>query len=139
MTQSDRITTTSDTQTDAQSLTHDAALGLAINQQVYIQKIRHDQLGKALGLSKSTISRKLRGLVPWSAEEVSLTAAFLGLDAANLMPSPDGHGGWMPASFVLPQHAPAMAKAPAVAGALVEPPERIELSTYSLRVNRSAD
>gem|GEM_PF-7057407 len=29
--------------------------------------------------------------------------------------------------------------APASAGAALEPPERIELSTYSLRVNRSAD
>ena len=43
--------------------------------------------------------------------------------------------------FVTPTSSESLRKgaAPASAGAALEPPERIELSTYSLRVNRSAD
>lgn len=116
-------------------LTHDAALGLAINQQLYATHTRHDSLAVLLNLSKSTISRKLRGLVPWTAAEISIIADFFGLSGGDLMPSRGPDGEWVPAPFK-----PGYAKAPtAGAGALSEPPERIELSTYSLRVNRSAD
>ena len=80
-------------------LTHDQALGLAVNQQLYATRTSHNSLGAQLGLSQSTISRKVRGLVPWTSEEVSLTALYFGLTAADLLPSPDGRGGWVPAVF----------------------------------------
>ena len=114
-------------------LTHDEALGMAVNQQMIAQKVTRKTLGDAIGISHATMSRKLSGKVAWTVEEINLVAIFLNVATASLRPTPDGQGGWIPAPFK-----PGYAKAPALAG-VSEPPEGIEPSTYSLRVNRSAD
>lgn len=79
---------------------HDEALGFAINQQMFAERLTNIDLGRALGISKSTVSRKVRGHVTWSAEEVSLAAHLFGIPVDALMPTPDGSGGWMPAPYV---------------------------------------
>ena len=112
---------------------HDKALGLAVDQQMFLRGITRTQVAQALGLSQPSISRKISGKVPWTVEEISLVAMYLNVETASLLPTPDGQGGWLPAPFK-----PGYAKAPALAG-VSEPPEGIEPSTYSLRVNRSAD
>ncbi len=78
----------------------------------------------------------MNGRTKWSAEEITLLAAFFGVTPNDLMPTPDGRGGWLPAPFV-----PTYAKnpTPVGAGSNPEPPVGIEPTTYSLRVNRSAD
>ena len=53
-------------------------------------------------------------------------------EPGNQTPTGLDDGSWTPAPL-------RTGAAPASAGAALEPPERIELSTYSLRVNRSAD
>ena len=79
---------------------HDEALGFAINQQMFAERLTNIDLGLALGISKSTVSRKVRGHVTWSAEEVSLAAHLFGIPVDALMPTPDGSGGWVPAPYV---------------------------------------
>ena len=79
---------------------HDEALGFAINQQMFAERLTNIDLGHALGISKSTVSRKVRGHVTWSAEEVSLAAHLFGIPVDALMPTPDGSGGWVPAPYV---------------------------------------
>ena len=79
---------------------HDEALGFAINQQMFAERLTNIDLGRALGISKSTVSRKVRGHVTWSAEEVSLAAHLFGIPVDALMPTPDGSGGWVPAPYV---------------------------------------
>ena len=79
---------------------HDEALGFAINQQMFAERLTNIDLGHALGISKSTVSRKIRGHVTWSAEEVSLAAHLFGIPVDALMPTPDGSGGWVPAPYM---------------------------------------
>ena len=115
-------------------LSHDLALGMTVNQQMFAQRITRKELGDAIGISHATMSRKLNGYVAWTAEELSLVANYLNVETSDLLPKPDCEGGWIPAPFV-----PGYAKTPAFAGAISEPPVGIEPTTYSLRVNRSAD
>ena len=77
----------------------DRAIGLAVNQQIFARGIQAQELATPLGLTKSSVSRKLRGNVSWSADEVLRTAMFFGIEPADLMPTPDGNGGWIPAPF----------------------------------------
>lgn len=81
------------------------------------------------------LSNRLRGKANWTADDFLATAEFFGITVNDLMPSRGVDGEWVPAPFK-----PGYAKAPTVgAGALSEPPVGIEPTTYSLRVNRSAD
>ncbi len=120
--------------TQSSQITVDQAVGLSVNQHLFAAGFQAQVLAHAIGVSPSSLSRKLRGNVGWSAEDLLLTAAFFDLEAQDLMPHPDGKGGWIPAPFT-----PGYAKTPALAGASSEPPVGIEPTTYSLRVNRSAD
>ena len=85
-------------------------------------------LAQLLGLSRSTVTRKLRGDVGWSLQELLTVANFFQVELNDLVPTPDGEGGWIPAPFV---HG--YAKTPALAGAISEPPVGIEPTTYSLQ------
>ncbi len=95
----------------SKSFTYNEALGLAIEQQRFAEKINQEQIGKLLSLAPATISRKLHGRVPWTAEELSIVADFFSLDESALTPKKDIHGGWIPANYV-----PGHAKTPAEAG-----------------------
>lgn len=86
------------------TMSADRAIGLAVNQQIFARGIQAQELATPLGLTKSSVSRKLRGNVSWSADEVLRTAMFFGIEPADLMPTPDGNGGWIPAPFKPAQH-----------------------------------
>ena len=81
------------------TMSADRAIGLAVNQQIFARGMQAQELATPLGLTKSSVSRKLRGNVSWSADEVLRTAMFFGIEPADLMPTPDGNGGWIPAPF----------------------------------------
>ena len=81
------------------TMSADRAIGLAVNQQIFARGMQAQELATPLGLTKSSVSRKLRGNVSWSADEVLRTAMFFGIEPADLMPTPDGMGGWIPAPF----------------------------------------
>ena len=61
----------------------DKAIGLAVNQQIFARGIQAQELATPLGLTKSSVSRKLRGNVSWSADEVLRTAMFFGIEPAD--------------------------------------------------------
>ena len=97
--------TTMDLGTRTDSLTADRAIGTTVNQYLFVRDIQAQELAQVLGLTKSSVSRKLRGTVGWSATELLLTAGFLGLQVQDLMPSwragdGEGAGTWVPAPFV---------------------------------------
>ena len=81
------------------TMSADRAIGLAVNQQIFARGMQAQELAAPLRLTKSSVSRKLRGNVSWSADEVLRTAMFFGIEPADLMPTPDGNGGWIPAPF----------------------------------------
>ena len=112
----------------------DEALGFTIQQYLFATSMTRAEFGERLGLPGPSISNRLRGKIKWSASDVAIAASIFNRPANELLPTPDGEGGWIPAPFV-----PGYAKTPAFAGAGSEPPVGIEPTTYSLRVNRSAD
>ncbi len=103
----------------------DRAVGLTIRQQLAANSVQAKDLAAVLGLSQSATSRKLKGETGWTATDLLLAAAFFRVEVQDLMPHPDGRGGWIPAPFV-----PGKAKGPvlnenqalaSVAGAGFEP------------------
>ena len=108
---------------------YDKALGFAINQHMFAERITNIELGEALGISKSTTSRKVRGHVTWSAQEVSLAATLFGVSVDALMPRPDGAGGWVPAPYAPGARA---AGARSSAGEVVVPQAGLEPATGGL-------
>ena len=87
------------------TLTADQAIGMTVNQYLFSEDIQAKDLAAALNTSASSMSRKLRGTVGWSATELLVTAAFFGLQVQDLMPSwqsgdGEGAGTWVPAPFV---------------------------------------
>ena len=92
----------------AQKLAADRAIGLTVDQQLRAQVIEQRELAALLGVSGPSVSKKLRGLVGWSATELLVTAEFLGVKVEDLMPtwhekapgSENGFEGWVPAPYV---------------------------------------
>ena len=80
-------------------LAPDEAIGMTINQHLFARKMSGNSFGPVIGVSGATVSRKLRGNVGWSVTELLTAASFFGIEPADLMPTPDGNGGWIPAPF----------------------------------------
>ena len=80
-------------------LAPDQAIGMTINQHLFARKMSGNSFGPVIGVSGATVSRKLRGNVGWSVTELLTAANFFGIEPADLMPTPDGMGGWIPAPF----------------------------------------
>ena len=80
-------------------LAPDEAIGMTINQHLFARKMSGNSFGPVIGVSGATVSRKLRGNVGWSVTELLTAASFFGIEPADLMPTPDGMGGWIPAPF----------------------------------------
>lgn len=64
----------------------DEALGIAVNQHMFTRRVTRKALGKAVGLSESTMSRKIHGDVPWTVDELFAVAKYLGVEAGDLLP-----------------------------------------------------
>lgn len=81
------------------------------------------ELGKYLGLSRSSASKKIAGLVGWSTTDLVRTAAFLDIPVSELL-SDDL------VELEREQHA---------TGSVSEPPVRLELTTFALQERRSTN
>lgn len=57
---------------------------------------------------RTSSSNRLYDRAKWSAEELAVLAARSGVSIDDLMPTPDGNGGWVPAPFKPGWHAPAL-------------------------------
>ena len=93
--------------TEVTSSTLNEAIGSAVAQYLFNYRMTRADLGSALGTSSQNISGRLHGKSKWTAEEMLLIATLFGVGVDDLMPTPDGAGGWVPARFV-----PGKAKGP---------------------------
>lgn len=88
-------------------LTVNEAISSALSQYLFINDLTRADIGQILGLPGQSVSGRMRGRTKWAAEEIATLAAFFGVTPNDLMPTPDGLGGWVPAQFT-----PGKAKAP---------------------------
>ncbi|WP_407826446.1 helix-turn-helix domain-containing protein [Schaalia hyovaginalis] len=72
---------------------------MTVNQHLFAAKMSGNSFAPILGVSGATVSRKLRGQVGWTVTDLLTTATFFGITPGDLMPKPDGLGGWIPAPF----------------------------------------
>ena len=74
-------------------------IGITVNQYLFDQRITKTRLAQALGVAQTNASKKVRGNVTWSAQDLLVTANLLGVTVQDLLPTSDGRGGWVPAVF----------------------------------------
>lgn len=91
---------------------YNEALGLTVSQLLFERRMTRKSLGEHFGVGQCVVSRKLRGHVSWTAEELSVMAELFGLSIDDLMPTRAADGSWVPAPYV-----PGTRKSPAPAGA----------------------
>ena len=96
----------------------DTALGRVLHQAMWDQRVTQIRLAAELGIDQSALSKKLRGLRPWTFAEFIACADFLGVDARKLLTDmwgPDGRPGPSdpaltppfrpgPPSYIRPRH-----------------------------------
>ena len=119
----------------ATNAAYNEALGMTVNQLLFERRMTRKELGAYFGVTSSVITRKLRGQVSWSAEELSLMASLFGLSLDSFAPIRSEDGTWAPAAYV-----PGTRKAPVPGGAEAGgvPPVGLEPTTFGLKV-RSSD
>ena len=84
---------------------------MTVNQLLFEHRLTRKELGEHFGIDQSVMSRKLRGQVTWTAEELSIMATLFDLSLDDLAPV-QRDDGWLPAVW-----RPGMKKSPAPAGA----------------------
>lgn len=73
----------------------DTEVGLRVHEAMFRRRVSQTALAPRMGISQSVLSRKLRGTVPWSLDDLWTAASALGIEAADLfprsvdLPSPD--------------------------------------------------
>ena len=105
---------------------------MTVNQLLFERRMTRKSLGEHFGVTQSVMSRKLRGEVTWTAEELAIMASLFGLSLDELTPTRHEEG-WVPAEW-----RPAMKKAPVPGGAEAGavPPVGLEPTTFGLKVRR---
>lgn len=67
------------------------AVGRAVHQVLWDRRLRQIDLCDALGLSRQSVSQKLRGERPWSVDELLATARYLEVPVTELLPRLDSN------------------------------------------------
>ena len=96
----------------SRGLTPDQAVGMTVNQVMFMQGVTRAELARRIGISAPSVSMKLRGQIGWSLEDIFDTATALGLSVEQVLPTRAADGSWAPAPYV-----PGQQKSPAPAGA----------------------
>lgn len=91
---------------------YNEALGLTVNQLLFEHRMTRKDLGAEFGVGQSVVSRKLRGQVSWTAEELSILASLFAVSLDDVVPTRTEDGAWIPAAYV-----PGQQKTPAPVGA----------------------
>ncbi len=73
-------------------------IGATVNQYLFDRHITKTRLAEALGIAQTNASKKVRGTVTWSAEDLLAAADLLEVDVQDLMPQRIA-GQWLPAPF----------------------------------------
>ena len=64
----------------------DAAIGRAVHEAIYAHRVTQDRVYSALGISRSSLIKKMRGEVRWFARDLVIVAAVIGVAPADLLP-----------------------------------------------------
>jgi hypothetical protein len=76
----------------------DQAVGEAVNQVMFRERMTRKALGEVLGLGGPVAGRKLRGDVGWSLEDLYKVAAYFKIDVSDLLPQGNLDTGFEPAT-----------------------------------------
>jgi transcriptional regulator with XRE-family HTH domain len=69
----------------------DAMVGETLHMRMWQKKVPQTRLADRLGISQSTLSKKLRGQVKWSLDELYVVARALDVDVRDLLPHLDSN------------------------------------------------
>lgn len=69
----------------------DAAVGQSLHMMMWQRGIPQTRLAKRLGVTQSTLSRKLRGRTAWSLDELYAAAGAMGCTVEELLPHLDSN------------------------------------------------
>ena len=107
---------------------------MTVNQLLFEHRMTRKDLADQFGVTRSVISRKLRGQVSWTAEELSIMALLFERKVDDFAPIRNGEE-WVPAEW-----RPGMRKAlvPGGVEAVAGTPVGLEPTTFGLKV-RSSD
>lgn len=64
----------------------DVLVGAAVHQHMWLRRMSQAEMGRALGVSQSVVSKKLRGMTGISLTELMTIGRVLGVDPADLLP-----------------------------------------------------
>ena len=67
----------------------DEVIGERVHQEMWRRHVSQTALAKVMGIGQSGVSKKLRGLTPWTVADLMTAASALGVEPGRLMPSPD--------------------------------------------------
>lgn len=73
-------------------MTDDEQIGELVHAEMWRQRVPQVHLARALGITQTAVSRKIRGDRPWSAREVMAAARLLKVPTTALLPRPDSNG-----------------------------------------------
>ena len=71
---------------DGDSMGFNEALGFTVNQYLFAHNVTRERLGELLGVTRTVVSKKVRGQVGWTARDVAVVAGYFGLSVDDLMP-----------------------------------------------------
>ena len=90
---------------NCQQWTIDGCIGKTVEHLLLDERLTQRKLGEVLGIAGVTVSRKIRGQIGWSANDLYVVADFFQIPVADLLPieNPDWSPGddetfrWLPA------------------------------------------
>jgi len=72
--------------TSSSRAAYNEALGITVNQLLFEHRLTRKELAAHFGVTQPVVSRKLRGQVNWTAEELSIMAGLFGLSMDSFTP-----------------------------------------------------
>lgn len=69
----------------------DELVGERVHQLMWRRRLPQAALGEALKIGQSGVSKKIRGLSPWTAADIYAAAALLQVEPASLLPRLDSN------------------------------------------------
>ena len=64
----------------------DEAIGITINQLMFLKRITRKQLGEAIGTTGPNAGRKLRGEIGWSLHDLYAVSELLNVELGDILP-----------------------------------------------------
>lgn len=69
----------------------DVAIGRQVHELLWTRGIRQEPVYTAMGISRSALTKKMRGEIRWYAEDLVIVASLLGVPPGDLLPRLDSN------------------------------------------------